>query len=355
MDDELEQLRARALALEVLGERRRAVGRLDRPQREVHLLRRDAARGWADGIDQAALEARLEPAPEREQRGLPLPFVGHAGRGRDSAARSRGRARAGGPRRPADRRGSARRGCADRADRGSARRGAHPTVGRAGQGGSARFGATRWRSLGIAPKLVGVRAVVHVAAALALAGLAFAFGRWLRDPAPGGSLLILLGAAALWIAAARRLYAPGGLGRARVAGPPPPPPEPPDERIDLNAAEASELERLPGIGPVGARRIVEEREAGGAYRSVGDLVRVAGFGPSRVRGLGGPGEGLTNCGWVRVGFRPPRQVVFRRFRGPRCEADRRNVSTAQRTSVSAGDTRSRPTKHDLNLSPTRRR
>ena len=132
-----------------------------------------------------------------------------------------------------------------------------------------------------------MRAVVHLAAALALAGLAFAFGRWLRDPSPGGSLLILLGASVLWIAAARRLYAPGGLGRAPVAAAPPPPPEPPDDRIDLNAAEASELERLPGIGPVGARRIVEEREAGGAYRSVGDLVRVAGFGPSRVRGLSG--------------------------------------------------------------------
>jgi competence protein ComEA len=50
-------------------------------------------------------------------------------------------------------------------------------------------------------------------------------------------------------------------------------------------AGASELQQLPGIGAVGARRIVEEREMGGPYRTVGDLVRVAGFGPSRVRGL----------------------------------------------------------------------
>ena len=62
---------------------------------------------------------------------------------------------------------------------------------------------------------------------------------------------------------------------------------PPDHRIDLNAADAVELQQLPGIGPVGARRIVEERELGGPYRSVGDLARVAGFGPSRVRGLSG--------------------------------------------------------------------
>jgi competence ComEA-like helix-hairpin-helix protein len=138
-----------------------------------------------------------------------------------------------------------------------------------------------------------VRAAVHLAAALALAALAFAIGRWLRDPSPGGSLLILLGAAILWVVAVRRLYGPGGLGRAPqpVAARRPelvvPAPEPPDDRIDLNAADASELQRLPGIGPVGARRIVEEREAAGPYRTVGDLVRVAGFGPSRIRGLGG--------------------------------------------------------------------
>jgi competence ComEA-like helix-hairpin-helix protein len=130
-----------------------------------------------------------------------------------------------------------------------------------------------------------VRAAVHLAAALALAALAFAIGRWLRDPSPGGSLLILLGAVVLWVVAVRRLYGPGGLGRAPepVAAQP----EPPDDRIDLNAADASELQRLPGIGPVGARRIVEERETGGPYPTVGDLVRVAGFGPSRVHGLGG--------------------------------------------------------------------
>jgi competence ComEA-like helix-hairpin-helix protein len=131
-----------------------------------------------------------------------------------------------------------------------------------------------------------VRAAVHFAAALALAALAFAVGRWLRDPSPGGPFLILLGAAILWVVAVRRLYGPGGLGRApQPVAAPPPPPEPPDERIDLNAAVAAELQRLPGIGPVGARRIVEEREAAGPYRTVGDLVRVAGFGPSRVRGL----------------------------------------------------------------------
>jgi competence ComEA-like helix-hairpin-helix protein len=138
-----------------------------------------------------------------------------------------------------------------------------------------------------------VRALIHLAAVLGLAAVAIAFGRWLRDPQPGGPLIVLTAAALLCGLALRQLYRPGGLARAAVVrdvpleavGLPKPPP-PADDRLDLNAASATELRRLPGIGPVGAGRIVEEREANGPYRSVGDLVRVAGFGPSRIRGLG---------------------------------------------------------------------
>jgi len=132
-----------------------------------------------------------------------------------------------------------------------------------------------------------MRAVVHLATALAFAALAFAVGRWLRDPSPGGPLVLLICAAVVFGAAIRRLYAPGGLGRRRVV--PEVESEPvelPDDRIDLNDADVSVLQTLPGIGPVGARRIVEEREAGGPFTTVGDLVRVAGFGPSRVHSLG---------------------------------------------------------------------
>jgi competence protein ComEA len=128
-----------------------------------------------------------------------------------------------------------------------------------------------------------MRVAVHLAAALALAALAFAVGRWLRDPAPGGPLLLLICAAVVYGAAMRRLYAPGGLGRRRAAVAPEP--EPPDDRIDLNRADASELEALPGVGPVGARRIVAEREENGPFESVSDLARVAGFSPGRVHAL----------------------------------------------------------------------
>jgi DNA uptake protein ComE-like DNA-binding protein len=49
-------------------------------------------------------------------------------------------------------------------------------------------------------------------------------------------------------------------------------------RINVNRATAAELEALPGIGPVIARRIVEGRP----YRSVDDLDRVKGIGPKRL-------------------------------------------------------------------------
>ncbi len=46
----------------------------------------------------------------------------------------------------------------------------------------------------------------------------------------------------------------------------------------LNRAAAVDLEALPGIGPVRAQAIVAERERGGAFEHVEDLVRVPGLG-----------------------------------------------------------------------------
>jgi competence ComEA-like helix-hairpin-helix protein len=52
----------------------------------------------------------------------------------------------------------------------------------------------------------------------------------------------------------------------------------PAGRINVNTATAAELEALPGIGPVIARRIVEGRP----YRSVEELERVKGIGKKRL-------------------------------------------------------------------------
>ncbi len=53
-----------------------------------------------------------------------------------------------------------------------------------------------------------------------------------------------------------------------------------DERIDVNTASEADVDRLPGVGPALARRIVEERERGGAFDSSSDLRSVRGIGPA---------------------------------------------------------------------------
>jgi len=55
--------------------------------------------------------------------------------------------------------------------------------------------------------------------------------------------------------------------------------------VDVNAASADELTRLPGIGPVLAARIVADRTENGPFHSPDDLARVSGIGPSTVDGL----------------------------------------------------------------------
>ena len=55
--------------------------------------------------------------------------------------------------------------------------------------------------------------------------------------------------------------------------------------LNINTASAADLDALPGIGPVLAQRIVEDREANGPYASVDDLERVRGIGPSLLEKL----------------------------------------------------------------------
>ena len=50
--------------------------------------------------------------------------------------------------------------------------------------------------------------------------------------------------------------------------------------LSVNTATAAQLERLPGIGPTLATRIVAYREAHGPFTSLRDLDRIEGVGPS---------------------------------------------------------------------------
>ncbi len=52
-------------------------------------------------------------------------------------------------------------------------------------------------------------------------------------------------------------------------------------RIDLNTATLSQLDSLPGIGPVIAERILELREKSGPYKRIEDLMNIRGIGEKK--------------------------------------------------------------------------
>ena len=89
-------------------------------------------------------------------------------------------------------------------------------------------------------------------------------GEVLPDPAPqtGGD------------AASGARTAPGKSGGGGASG-----------MVNINTASASELEKLPGIGPALAQRIVEYRDSHGPFASVDALTDVPGIGKAKLEGL----------------------------------------------------------------------
>ena len=83
------------------------------------------------------------------------------------------------------------------------------------------------------------------------------------DPPPGGEVV------------------EGGSGPGAAA----PTGAPGDPRLDLNTATATELEELPGVGPVLAARIVAWREENGRFTSTDELREVSGIGPKTYEAL----------------------------------------------------------------------
>jgi len=55
----------------------------------------------------------------------------------------------------------------------------------------------------------------------------------------------------------------------------------PGQSVDVNTASESDLERLPGVGPSLARRIIEYRQANGPFTTPDDLQNVSGIGSSK--------------------------------------------------------------------------
>jgi competence ComEA-like helix-hairpin-helix protein len=54
-------------------------------------------------------------------------------------------------------------------------------------------------------------------------------------------------------------------------------------KLDIDRASAEDIERLPRIGPVMARRIVANRDSLGPFKSIEGLRRVKGMGPATLK------------------------------------------------------------------------
>jgi competence protein ComEA len=140
-----------------------------------------------------------------------------------------------------------------------------------------------------APTADPARVVVHVAGAVAAPGVYEVPGAArvvdaiaaAGGAAPGAELDALNLAAP--VADGQRVYVPvEGEAVVAAAGDPVAGEASPTGPLDLNAASAVELERLPGIGPATAAAIVSHREQHGPYATIDDLAEVRGIGPVKL-------------------------------------------------------------------------
>jgi competence protein ComEA len=134
-----------------------------------------------------------------------------------------------------------------------------------------------------APKLV-----VHVAGAVRRPGLyRLAEGKRVADAvaraggatAPADTAAINLAAPladGMQVLVPRRVPV-AAAAQGQAAGPP--------ARVSLGSATVEQLDALPGIGPVTAKKIVDYRSAHGGFRSVDDLDAIPGIGPARIEQL----------------------------------------------------------------------
>jgi competence protein ComEA len=58
--------------------------------------------------------------------------------------------------------------------------------------------------------------------------------------------------------------------------------KPPLKPVNINTANAEELQQVPGIGPATAQKILQMRKSYGPFKSVDDLLAIRGLGQKRL-------------------------------------------------------------------------
>lgn len=58
--------------------------------------------------------------------------------------------------------------------------------------------------------------------------------------------------------------------------------KPPVQPININTADSTQLQLVPGIGPSTAEKILQMRKSYGAFKSVNELMAIRGLGPKRL-------------------------------------------------------------------------
>jgi len=58
--------------------------------------------------------------------------------------------------------------------------------------------------------------------------------------------------------------------------------KPPVQPININTADSTQLQLVPGIGPSTAEKILQMRKSYGSFKSVNDLTAIRGIGPKRL-------------------------------------------------------------------------
>jgi len=141
------------------------------------------------------------------------------------------------------------------------------------------------------PPSSAAKVVVDVAGAVRLPGLhTLARGARVADAvaaAGGATAKAEIGAVNLAapIADGEQIVVPArGAGAAGASSGAAPSPTAP---LDLNSATLEQLDALPGIGPTTAQKILDYRQAHGAFHSVAELDAVPGIGQGRIAQLKG--------------------------------------------------------------------